>query len=167
MDRKTDLPAGWRHVLVITAPVSKHELLASLRDQVLESLPNGVVVLPEDCTYSVETLPVELCAQVLSSENGAAADEPCEDPPPGPAPEPEAIVEPTGRNADEKRAIQEALITYRKAHGLGCWSAVAQASRGKINEEQLRDMYSGSGNFTIATWRLAAKALDTLKEAAQ
>lgn len=67
-----------------------------------------------------------------------------------------------GRNSTEKRAIMERLQAYRTAHGLGCWTEVAKASGGKLDDEILRSMSTGTAVLPVSEWRLAAKALDKL-----
>lgn len=169
MDLKTDFPAGWRHLLVVKTPTNDVGQLMDLRNFVLESLDHGVLVLPEDCTYSLEALP-ELAVQMMSSvfyEDNLLANDTSElvrdlVPPPESESEKEAV--PTGRNAEEKRAIQARLKVYRKTHGLGCWTAVVKASGGKVSDDQLRGMEAGTVNLTIAEWRLAAKALDKVEK---
>lgn len=69
-----------------------------------------------------------------------------------------------GQGASEKRKIMDRLKAYRLVHGLGCWTAVAKASGGKLSEDQLRDMAAGTAALPIGEWRLADKALDKLEQ---
>lgn len=69
----------------------------------------------------------------------------------------------TGGELAEKQKIMARLRAYRSAHHIGCWAAVARASRGGVSEEQLRDMCIGSSLMPLSTWRKAAKALDKLE----
>ena len=98
-----------RDVLIVRAPQLKRECLEELRDYVVESLHRGVLVVPEGMELEVLALPEP------GEENAG----------PDASEEPSAV--PTGRGAEEKRAIQEKLKAYRRAHGLGCFQAVAQA----------------------------------------
>ena len=89
-----------RDVLIVRAPGEPREALEELRDYVVESLRRGVLVVPEGMELEVLALPEP-------GEEDAGPD----------APE-EPSAAPTGRGAEEKRAIQEKLKAYRRAHGL-------------------------------------------------
>lgn len=175
----------WRPVLVVDAPTSDVGQLAALRDYVRQSLETGVLVLPDGCTWGLEAMPDDLGVRMMSPEYCAAVDElfqePDQEPEPVPEPEPPPVREEPapaagpegppakgpmdvslhgGRNAGEKRDIQLRLIAYRRERGLGCWAAVARASRGNLSEDQLREMFLGNAILPVSEWRLAARALD-------
>lgn len=147
------------NVLLVRVPAQGSVDGRELRDYILESLARGVLVLTEDASCEVMELPplggVELA--------------PMSERPTGPEPpEPELDAEPMnvelhgGRGAKEKKIIQDRLIAYRKEHGLGCWKKVAEASGGRLSEEDLRGLYEGA-IFTLASWRIADMALDALE----
>lgn len=165
--KSPEIPTGWPHILVITCPVSEIKELAALRDHVTESLREGVLVLPEDCSYCLEQLPDRLGVRIEGAPPGNVAEKSAESPTEdGPEPEDtEKIMDVRlhgGRNANEKQEIQEKLLSYRQTHGLGCWKAVAGASRGQLTEDDLRHMTAGTGLFPISQWRAAAKALEAV-----
>lgn len=132
-----------RDVLIVRAPQLKREGLEELRDYVVESLHQGVLVVPEGMELEVLALPEP-------GEENAGPDAP---------EEPSAV--PTGRGAEEKRAILERLRAYREARGLGCFAALAGED---LSEDVLRDLAAGQRRYPMATWRKAARALDALEE---
>lgn len=127
------------------------------RDYILESLSKCVLVMTEDATCEVMDLPPLGGVEVETKEQfpPAAGDSPTGL---------ERAGKHTGRNAEEKREIMLRLAAYRKSHGLGCWGAVAKASKGKLSDDQLRDMAAGAVNLPVSEWRLAAKVLDKLEQ---
>ena len=132
-----------------------------LRDYILESLAQGVLVLTEDASCEVMELP-----SLGGVETGEDQAPQVQEPPVETSPAQKKAVF-GGPGASEKRKIMDRLKAYRLVHGLGCWTAVAKASGGKLSEDQLRDMATGSVAFPIGEWRLADKALDKLEEMAQ
>lgn len=135
-----------RDVLIVRAPQLKREGLEELRDYVVESLRRGVLVVPEGMELEVLTLPEP-------EEEKAGAD----------APE-EPSAAPTGRGAEEKRAIQEKLRAYRRAHGLGCFRTVAQAGLPEVTETMLRNMATGTVAYPLGDWRAVGRALDRVSK---
>ena len=131
-----------RDVLIVRAPQLAREGLEGLRDYVVESLRRGVLVVPEGMELEVLALPEP-------GEENAGPDAP---------EEPSAV--PTGRGAEEKRAIQEKLKAYRRAHGLGCFRAVAQAGLPEVTETMLRNMAAGTVAYPLSDWRAAGRALE-------
>ena len=129
-----------------------------LRDYILESLAQGVLVLTEDASCEVMELP-----SLGGVETGEDQAPQVQEPPveAGPA-QKKAVF--CGQGASEKRKIMDRLKAYRLVHGLGCWTAVAKASGGKLSEDQLRDMAAGTAALPIGEWRLADKALDKLEQ---
>ena len=135
-----------RDVLIVRAPQLKREGLEELRDYVVESLHQGVLVVPEGMELEVLALPEP-------GEENAGPDAP---------EEPSAI--PTGRGAEEKRAIQEKLKAYRRAHGLGCFQAQARAGLPEVTETMLRNMAAGTVAYPLSDWRAAGRALDRVSK---
>lgn len=125
-----------RDVLIVRAPGEPREDLEAMRDYVEESLRRGVLVLSDGMELEVLSLPEPGEARIS---------------PDGPE-EPFAV--PTGRGAEEKRAIQEKLKAYRRARGLGCFRAVAQAGEPEVTETMLRGMDRHGG---LSPERLAGR----------
>lgn len=159
-----------RKTIVIHAPYQALDDLEALRESVAVGLVEGVVVLPDGAELTVEELPEtqpsdEYWAEVAEQVDGLP-DTASLDAAPAPAPEPEpASVAPRGHNAKEKQAIQKRLIDYRQAHGLGCWNEVAALTGKRLTDDDLRNMMTGKGDYPIAQWRAAAKALDQMEGA--
>lgn len=147
------------NILLVRIPTQEVVNSRELRDYILESLAQGVLVLTEDVSCEVMEIPPLGGVELM----------PMSERPTGPdLPEPEPDAEPMnvelrgGRGAKEKKIIQDRLISYRKKHGLGCWKKVAEASGGRLSEEDLRGLYEGAP-FTLASWRIAEMALDALE----
>ncbi len=132
-------------ILVVRVPGELAPRLEELRQYVRESVSQGVLVLAEGMQMEVLSLP----------ELGAGA---C------PKGEEEPSAAPTGRGAEEKRAIQERLKAYRRAHGLGCFRVVAQAGEPELTETMLRGMVSGTASYPLSSWRAAGRALDRAEQ---
>ena len=135
-----------RDVLIVRAPGEPREALEELRDYVVESLRRGVLVVPEGMELEVLALPEP-------GEESAGPD----------APE-EPSAAPTGRGAEEKRAIQEKLRAYRRAYGLGCFRAVAQVDLPEVTGTMLRNMAAGTVAYPLSDWRAAGRALDRVSK---
>lgn len=131
-----------RDVLIVRAPGEPREDLEAMRDYVEESLRRGVLVLSDGMELEVLSLPEPGEARIS---------------PDGPE-EPSAV--PTGRGAEEKRAIQEKLKAYRRARGLGCFRAVAQAGEPEVTETMLRGMVTGTVAYPMSDWWAAGRALE-------
>lgn len=133
-------------ILVVRVPGELAPRLEELRQYVRESVSQGVLVLAEGMQMEVLSLP-ELGADTSYKGEGE---------------EPSAV--PTGRGAEEKRAIQERLKAYRRAHGLGCFRVVAQAGEPELTETILRGMVSGTASYPLSSWRAASRALDRAEQ---
>lgn len=145
------------NILLIHVPETDVNKLRELRDYILESLSQGVLVLPEDAAWDVMELP----------PLGGVEVEPEEVVPEPPPPEPDTPA-PTSSEAEEKRAIIQRLKDYRAAHGPGCLAAVsAKTARRKdrrISDDVLRNICAdGAPKMPIEAWRSIAKALDQLE----
>lgn len=66
--------------------------------------------------------------------------------------------------AQEKRAVFDRLIGYRKAQPLGSIAQIEKASRKKLTEATVRSMVLGEYR-PIEDWRALGKALDKLEAA--
>lgn len=132
-------------ILVVRVPGELAPRLEELRQYVRESVSQGVLVLAEGMQMEVLSLP----------ELGADT---------SPKGEEEPSAAPTGRGAEEKRAIQERLKAYRRAHGLGCFRVVAQAGEPEVTETMLRGMVSGTASYPLSSWRAAGRALDRAEQ---
>lgn len=144
-------------ILLVRVPAQEAVDGRQRRAYILESLVKGVLVLTENATCEVMDLPPLSGVEVKTKEQlpPAAGDS---------LTGLERAGKHTGRNAEEKREIMLRLAAYRKSHGLGCWGEVVKASRGRLSDEQLRDMATGAVNLPVSEWRLAAKALDKLEQ---
>lgn len=138
-------------VLVVQVPAREADL-AEFRDYIVESLSMGVLVLGPGMTYSVERFPAMGGVQVEGQTVLLRA----HDVQPGAGPKP-----PKPTPAAEKTAILERLRSYREQHGLGC---LKQVARGKVTEDLLRSVLSGSATLTIQEWRAIGRALDRVEK---
>ncbi len=148
---------GSSNILLVRVPDQAAVDGRELRDYILESLAQGVLVLTEDASCEVMELP-SLGGVETGEDKAPQVQEP---PVETSSAQKKAVF--GGPGASEKRRIMDRLKAYRLAHGLGCWTAVAKASGGKLSEDQLRDMAAGSVALPIREWRLADKALDKLE----
>lgn len=159
------------NILLVRVPAQEAVDGRELRDYILESLAQGVLVLTEDASCEVMALPslggVEVSREqpepkaptgaigLIDMSSCTGEDIEKTEPPP---------VEITaGRNREEKQAILERLREYRRTHGLGCWTEVARKAGGTITPELIRDMLLGLESPPIADWRKIAKTLDALE----
>lgn len=140
-------------ILLVRIPAEEVKNGRELRDYILESLRTGVLVLTDDTTCEVMEFPTLSGVEISKKEQSLLL-----------APEPAEAGKPglMGPRAGEKRVIMERMQTYRKKHGLGCWTAVSEASGGQLSDDQLRDMCAGTGVLPISVWRLANNLLDKL-----
>ena len=98
-------------------------------------------VVPTTYTWTIEQLPG--LAEV-------APQEPTEKP-----------KRPKPANVARKQATHARLLSYRKAHGLGCLEAVAKAARRKdVTADVLRRVISNADALADAQWTAVARALD-------
>ena len=145
-------------ILLVRVPAQAAVDGRELGDYILESLAQGVLVLTEDASCEVMELP-----SLGGVETGEDQAPQVQEPPVEAGPAQKKVVF-GGPGASEKRKIMDRLKAYRLVHGLGCWTAVAKASGGKLSEDQLRDMAAGSVALPISEWRLADKALDKMEQ---
>lgn len=144
------------NILLVRVPAQESTAGRALRDFILESLPLGVLVLPDDVSCEVMELPplgddnVEVEAICQETENREA--------------EP-SLADVTGRNEEEKLAILERLRSYRKIHGLGCWNEVAKEAGANITPELIRGIVLGEESPPIADWRRIDRAIQRLDAA--
>ena len=147
------------NILLVRVPTLEAVNGRELRDYILESLAQGVLVLTEDASCEVMALPplggATGAVGLIDMTSYTGEDMEEAEPPP---------VEITaGRNREEKQAILERLREYRRTHGLGCWTEVARKAGGTITPELIRDMLLGLESPPIADWRKIAKTLDALE----
>ena len=159
------------NILLVRVPAQEAVDGRELRDYILESLAQGVLVLTEDASCEVMALPplggVEVSREQPEQERPTGAvglidmtsytGEDMEEA------EPPPVEITAGRNREEKQAILERLREYRRTHGLGCWTEVARKAGGTITPELIRDMLLGLESPPIADWRKIAKTLDALE----
>lgn len=159
------------NILLVRVPTLEAVNGRELRDYILESLAQGVLVLTEDASCEVMALPplggVEVSREQPEPERATGAvglidmtsytGEDMEEA------EPPPVEITAGRNREEKQAILERLREYRRTHGLGCWTEVARKAGGTITPELIRDMLLGLESPPIADWRKIAKTLDALE----
>lgn len=161
------------NILLVRVPTQEAVNGRELRDYILESLARGVLVLTEDASCEVMELPplggvdVQLPeeSEVGLEELGIREVYPESEPPsevPEPDDKPMNVELHGGRGCKVKKMIQDRLIAYRNEHGLGCWARVAEASMGRLNEDDLRRMYLGDV-FPLSAWRIADMTLDALE----
>jgi len=141
-----------RPVLILWVDESELETLQAMREYIVSCMRAGVLVLPEASDLEVRELPALAGIEVRPQATPEAD--------PEAAPSGGAV---RGRNREEKLALLEQMRAYRRAHGLGCWAAVAQAAGGCVTDELLRDMLLGKASPPIADWRRIKKALDRLE----
>ena len=146
------------NILLVRVPEVEVNRIRELRDFILQSLDNSVLVLPEDASCEVMNLPplggVEIDVPALPP----AVESAIESNPPGPEVDAEAA---------EKRDILQRLLDYRKANGLGCLNVVsaktAYRKSDRISANTMRMIITGDApKLDISEWRKIAKALDVL-----
>jgi hypothetical protein len=65
--------------------------------------------------------------------------------------------------SEQKKRIYAQLKAYRKAHGLGCFKNIAEATGGKIAIGTLANMYTGT-KVNDETWLQVGEALERLSD---
>lgn len=143
------------NILLVRVPAQEVVDGRELRDYILESLAQGVLVLTEDASCEVMELPP--LGGVVVDLTGAA----------GPIinPEPPPIELSEG---DEKRAIVQRLKDYRNVHGRGCLDKVAEKTahrrEARLPVDTLRDIAADRApKMELSEWRKISKALDALE----
>ena len=132
-----------REVLVVRVPSCTAEEAETIRLATIRAVSSGVWVVPTTYTWTIEQLPG--LAEV-------AFQEPTEKP-----------KRPKSAKVAQKQATHARLLSYRKAHGLGCLEAVAKAARRKdVTADVLRRVISNADALSDAQWTAVARALDKL-----
>lgn len=149
------------NILLVRVPAQEAVDGRELRDYILESLAQGVLVLTEDASCEAMELPQLGGVMVEAKEQ------------PDLTPEAEGqITNPELPAADqsggaEKRAILQRLQAYRDSNGLGSLSAVsartAHSKLERLSVEDLRGVLTGDRNLPIEDWRKIARALNRLE----
>lgn len=151
------------NILLVRVPEVSVDLLRGLRDLILESLSQGILVLPEDASCEVLELPA------LGSVNAVVEVEslPCIEE------ENTAVIAPLEKTpqleANEKQIILRRLKDYRAARGPGCLAAVstktARRKDRRISDDILRQICAnGAPKLPIENWRSIGRALDILEQ---
>lgn len=150
------------NVLLVRVPAQEAVDGRELRDYILESLTQGVLVLTEDASCEVMELPPLGGVMVEAKEQ------------PDLTPEAEGqITNPELPAADqsggaEKRAIVQRLKDYRSAHGRGCLDKVSEKTahrkEARISADVLRDIATDRAQkMELSEWRKIARVLDALE----
>lgn len=148
------------NILLVRVPAVEAVNGRELRDYILESLAQGVLVLTEDASCEVMELPPLGGVEVVPGETPRRAPSQSLAEPMTASPE----GGPETAEGEEKRAILQRLTDYRKAGTLGCLNKVARATRtkGRISDNTLRMLLTGDTVLPIEDWRRIGRALDTL-----
>lgn len=146
------------NILLVRIPTQEVVNSLELRDYILESLAQGVLVLTEDASCEVMELPPLGNVEVREEIPAEAA------------PEPEHPAQVKVESEDtgaEKRVILQRLQAYRDSNGLGSLSAVsartAHSKLERLSVEDLRGVLTGDRNLPVEDWRKIARALDRLE----
>ena len=140
-------------ILLVQIPAQAPAELRELRDYILESLAQGVLVLAEDASLEVLELPPLGGVEVITEGTVPVLPENGE----------------TMSQAEEKRAIIRRLKDYRAAHRPGCLAAVsaktAHRKSRRISDDVLRHICAdGAPKLPMERWRSISKALDILEQ---
>lgn len=130
-------------VMVVRVPVMPEKEKSRLREEIMSSIFDGLLLLEDGLSYEVVDLPVPRSWTPELREP---------EPPPGPSPE-----------AKEKREILARLQAHRKTNGLGCFTPLAKACGKGITATTLRNMNNGDEVYPIDMWRQVSKGLDKLE----
>ena len=150
------------NVLLVRVPAQEAVDGRELRDYILESLTQGVLVLTEDASCEVMELPPLGGVMVEAKEQ------------PDLTPEAEGQITNPERSASdqsggaEKRAIVQRLKDYRSTHGRGCLDKVSEKTAHRkevrISADVLRDIVADRApKMELSEWRKIARALDALE----
>ena len=151
-------------VMVVQAPGRAEADLRALRDYILESLNQGVLVLGAGMSYQLEKFPElgavritsvdilrgnkELLRRAAPTGTGSGRLKKSEE-------------EIRAAQSQEKKAILARLQEYRQANGMGCFKALAQKT-GKLSAETLLSVVTGNQVLPIEDWRKIGRALDKM-----
>lgn len=145
-----------RHVLVIRVASLENVDYTTMRNDILESVRLGVLILGADDALEVLDLPPLGGVEVERAE-------------PVPVPEqPEKLESAAASEGMEKRAIVQRLKGYRAANGLGSLEAVsmktAHQKGRRLSSETLRHICAdGAPRMPMEDWRKITRALDLLE----
>lgn len=149
-----------KNILLVRVPGTLIANDREFRDYILESLPLGVLVLPDDVSCEVIELPSLIGGvEVAVPEAEVVFQETEKDEVESP------VADVTGRNKEEKQAILKRLQLYRQTHGLGCWKEVAKEAGANITQELIRGIVLGEESSPIADWRRIDRAIQRLDPA--
>lgn len=160
------------NILLVRVPTQEAVNGRELRDYILESLAQGVLVLTEDASCEVMELPPLGGVAVATTERELSITE-----------QSDLTTETENRNTNpefpatdksegaEKRAIVQRLKDYRNAHGRGCLDKVSEKTahrkEARILVDTLRDIAADRApKMGLPEWRKIAKALDALETSA-
>lgn len=147
-------------VAVVRVPEGEPADLPEVRAFVLESLALGVLPLMEGMALTLLDVPPlggVLVEGRTQPPSGTAQ------PPPAPEPpEDEAGPAFTGGGAREKRRVYEALLAYRRRHGLGCLEELAGLIGDGMTANILRSALARD-KLPMEQWRQIGQALDRLE----
>lgn len=150
-----------KRVLVVTvrSPLEA-DVMTGLRDYIMDSVEQGVLVLMAGMEYRVEELPplggVEVRRPAPKESEVLRGEKPEIKTSSKAAREREQKF----REAAEKMEICDRLKAYRREHGLGCLNQLAmKCGGGGITADVLRDAVNGSAVLPLTSWRRIGKAL--------
>ena len=157
------------NILLVRVPATEAVNGRELRDYILESLAQGVLVLTEDA--ACEVMPPLGGVTVVETGQAIPA---TEQPDPateaeGQVPSPE-LPAADQSEAGEKRAIVQRLKDYRSTYGRGCLEKVSEKTahrkESRVSADTLRDIAADRApKMELSEWRKIAKALDVLETA--
>lgn len=130
-------------VMVVRVPVMPETEKSRLREEIISSIFDGLLLLEDGLSYEVVDLPVPRAWTPELREP---------EPPPGPSPE-----------ATEKREILARLQAHRRTNGLGCFTPLAKACGKGITATTLRNMNNGDEVYPIEVWRQVSKGLEKME----
>ena len=134
-------------VMVVRVPVMPAADKIRLREEIMSSIFDGLLLLEDGLSYEIVDLPVPRAWTPELREL---------EPPPGPHPE-----------ATEKREILARLQVYRMTNGLGCFSPLAKNCGKGVTATTLRNILNGDEVYPIEVWRQVGKGLDKLGASVQ
>lgn len=131
------------------------EYLQRMRDYVLESLRNNVLILGAGMTYRMEAFPN--LAGVMVAEDPSFSEESENN-----ILKESSVMSIAGPGGREKAEILSRLKAYRTVHGLGCLDAVAKGAGRNVTASMLRDLLVGAAKLELSDWRKIGQSLDRL-----
>ena len=139
-------------VLVVRVPELRADTMEQIRLKTIDAIRSGVWVVPHDLVWSVEQLPVLSGQPNVQAVNYVRLEEGKQSAPPADP-------------SDLKRSTLQRLQAYRAKGGLGCFEALAKATRRKsITANILRSVITDGVELDLADWRAIAHGLDKLEK---